>query len=180
MSTPARFSDGQYKNWLKCSLSLNIMKKALHDYTDNEVKKLHCDITQKVSSIPCASSTGNHCGSCSSKNIRLTGNPRKWFITCKNNICDKWLQQILAVHDNPHNLSINWTNADISKWPIDRYQVAKIFMPKGQDKTVKMPDDLDAPAILSLFKYCNWFRKDLPNTQIISDVSNGQLYIVFE
>ncbi|KAL3857955.1 hypothetical protein ACJMK2_012579 [Sinanodonta woodiana] len=43
-------------------------------------------------------------------------------------------------------------------------------MPKGQDKTVKMPDDLDAPAILSLLKYCIWFRKDLPNTQILSDL----------
>ncbi|KAL3857961.1 hypothetical protein ACJMK2_012585 [Sinanodonta woodiana] len=170
MSTPARFSDGQYKNWLKCSLSLIIMKEGLHGYTDNEVKQLHGNITQKVSSISFASSTSNQCGSCSSKNIRLTGSPRKWSISCNNNICDKWLQHILAVHDNPRNPSINWKNADISQWPVDCYQVAKIFMPKGQDKTVKMPNDLDAPAILSLFKYCNWFRKDLPNTQIMSDL----------
>ncbi|KAK3587580.1 hypothetical protein CHS0354_032780 [Potamilus streckersoni] len=43
-------------------------------------------------------------------------------------------------------------------------------MPKGQDKTAKMPDDLDAPAILSLLKYCSWFTKDLPNAQILSDL----------
>ncbi|KAL3857952.1 hypothetical protein ACJMK2_012577 [Sinanodonta woodiana] len=170
MSTPTRFSDGQYKNWLKCSQSLIIMKEALHDYTDNEVRKLHGDITQKVSSIPCASSTSNQCSLCSSKDIRMTGNPRKWSINCKNNICDKWLQQILAVHEIPHYNKINWKNADIRLWPVDCYQVAKIFMPKGQDKTVKMPDDLDAPAILSLFKYCKCFRKDLPNQQILSDL----------
>ncbi|KAL3872363.1 hypothetical protein ACJMK2_040304 [Sinanodonta woodiana] len=82
------------------------MKEAPHD-KHNEVRKLHGDITQKVSSIPRASSTGKQCGSCSSK-IRLTGNPRKWFISCKNNICDKWLHQILAVHDNPRNPSIKW------------------------------------------------------------------------
>ncbi|KAL3857953.1 hypothetical protein ACJMK2_012578 [Sinanodonta woodiana] len=170
MSIPTRFSDGQYKNWLKCSLSLIMMKETLHEYTHNAVKQLHGNMTQNISSISFASSTSNQCGSCSSKNIRLTENPRKWSISCNNNICDKWLQRILAFHEEPHNRNINWKNADISQWPVDCYQVAKIFMPKGQDKTVKMPDDLDAPAILSLFKYCNWFRKDLPNTQIMSDL----------
>ncbi|KAL3857951.1 hypothetical protein ACJMK2_012576 [Sinanodonta woodiana] len=170
MSTPARFSDGQYKNWLKCSLSLINMKEALHGYTDNEVKNLHGDITRNVSSLPCASSTSNQCGSCSSNNIIWKGG--NWSIKnrCKNNICDIWLQEILVFHENPCMKSINWTNADIRQWPIGCYQVAKIFMPKGQQNTQKMPNDLDAPAVLSLFAYCKWFRKDLPNRQIMLDL----------
>ncbi|KAK3599114.1 hypothetical protein CHS0354_016372 [Potamilus streckersoni] len=171
MSTPARFSDGQYKNWLKCSHSLIIMKEALHDYIDNEVNKLHGDIQLKVSSISCGSPTVTQCGCCSWKNIKITGGKHgNWYINCKNSICDKWLPHILAIHVDPQNPTINWKNADISKWPIDGYQVAKIYMPKGQDKTTKMPEELDSPAILSLMKYCNWFRKDLPNTQILFDL----------
>ncbi|KAK3588016.1 hypothetical protein CHS0354_014546 [Potamilus streckersoni] len=170
MSTPQRFQDKEYRNWVKCSLALNVMKEGLHGYVDTGVKKLHVDIEQKVTSAIGGPFVGKTCGICTWKNIKKArSNPITWNINCSSSVCDKWLSQILAVHYEP-NIHINWKNADMSCWPTDPYEIAKVYMPKGQDRTRNHPQELDAPAVLSLLKYCTWFRTSIPNVQLLSDL----------
>ncbi|KAK3588341.1 hypothetical protein CHS0354_040100 [Potamilus streckersoni] len=172
MCTPCRFDDKEYTNWIKCSRALTIFKDGLHDFIKTEVTSFHAHIQQTIVNIPCGSSAGSHCGFCTWRSIKLTeGQHGIWYINCKNKICDKWLSQILLKHNDPQNRNINWKNADISKWPTDGYEVAKVYMPKGQDKAKKLPDDFDAPAILSLLKFCAWFTQKIQTTSILSDQS---------
>ncbi|KAL3856910.1 hypothetical protein ACJMK2_011616 [Sinanodonta woodiana] len=171
MSTPQRFKDLEYRNWVKCSLSLIVMKEGLHDYVDTEVKKLHLHIKTNLSSTPGGPSFGTLCGSCTWKDVRRNrGYHNTSNIICRNRVCDRWLSQILAFHNEPNNPNINWKNADISQWPTNPYEIAKVYMPKGQDRTHNLPQELDAAAILSLLKYCKWFGKNIPNIQLLSDL----------
>ncbi|KAL3862387.1 hypothetical protein ACJMK2_008356 [Sinanodonta woodiana] len=168
MSTPCRFDDNDYKNWLKCSVALIHFKEGLHEYIDKEVNNLHADIHNTISAKLVGTSVQNQCYTCTWQDIKW--NKGTWRINCQSQICDKWLSEILAKHTNPQNRNINWKNADITRWPADPYEVAKVYMPKGLDRTKNHPQDFDAPAVLSLLKYCVWFSQMIPNYNIVTDL----------
>ncbi|KAK3611716.1 hypothetical protein CHS0354_034386 [Potamilus streckersoni] len=171
MSVQKRFKKKKYRNWVKCSLALVLMKEGLHDYVHTGVKELHKEIEQKVTSANGGPSIGQTCGLCTWQNVCKRWNPFKWYIICRNSVCDKWLSQILAVHYKPDHHGINWKNANISSWPTEPYEIAKVYMPKGQDIIKNnLPKELDAQAVLSLLQYCTLFRTKIPNVKLLSDL----------
>ncbi|KAL3890547.1 hypothetical protein ACJMK2_002829, partial [Sinanodonta woodiana] len=174
MGLPNRFSDGEYRNWVKCGVSLMILKEGLHEYIDKGVKKLHENIKRKVSGNFGGSGVLISCRTCSSREIKrnsaLSPNHSGWNINCPKNICNVWLKEILAFHNEPESRTINWSNSDITMWSADPYEIAKIFMPKGQDKKRNLPEELDVSAILSVLKHCSFFKSSISHFQILTDL----------
>ncbi|KAK3591961.1 hypothetical protein CHS0354_031468 [Potamilus streckersoni] len=154
MSVPLRFVDPEYVNWLRCASSLVILKESLHDYTQDGVNRLHVTVKHSVTT---RLGSQYQCSDCSCREIHQHKSKLDWYIKCKKSICNVWLSEILNRHNEPQCKTINWRNADITKWSIDPWEIAKIYMTKGQWNNVNLPQELDSPAILSLLKYCKEF-----------------------
>ncbi|KAK3591977.1 hypothetical protein CHS0354_031485 [Potamilus streckersoni] len=150
-----RFADKEYVNWLRCASSFVVLKEGLHDYTQDGVKRLHDNVKHSVTSKLV---TQYECSDCSWKKIHQHKKPKlDWYIKCNNRICNVWLSEILNRHNEPQCKTINWCNADITKWSTEPWEIAKIYMTKGQSNKVNLPQELDSPALLSLLKYCKEF-----------------------
>lgn len=73
-------------------------------------------------------------------------------------MCAEWKREILKHHTN-RNGDVHWGNCRPGRWPVDAWEVAKAFMPRGlADKTG--PEECDAVALLSLINSCDHFVVD--------------------
>lgn len=73
-------------------------------------------------------------------------------------MCTEWKREILRHHVN-RNGDVHWGNCQPGLWPVDAWEVAKAFMPRGlADK--RGPEECDAVALLSLINSCDHFRVD--------------------
>ncbi|KAL3831900.1 hypothetical protein ACJMK2_023594 [Sinanodonta woodiana] len=161
----ARISDPQYNNWLKCFWALDCLTESLHNYTSPRVRRLFNNVEQNVKIVL---GSRYQCNACSCNGIRQRNCTGDWSINCINCICNVWLQEILSQHDDPKSKTINWGNADITKWSTEPWEIAKIYMTNGQRNKTDLPKELDCAALLSLIKYCKEFRP--VNVQLVSDV----------
>uniref|UniRef100_A0A2R9CMB2 Chromosome X open reading frame 38 n=1 Tax=Pan paniscus TaxID=9597 RepID=A0A2R9CMB2_PANPA len=73
-------------------------------------------------------------------------------------VCAEWKREILRHHVN-RNGDVHWGNCRPGRWPVDAWEVAKAFMPRGlADK--RGPEECDAVALLSLINSCDHFVVD--------------------
>ncbi|KAM4044518.1 uncharacterized protein CXorf38 homolog isoform 2-T2 [Anomaloglossus baeobatrachus] len=71
-------------------------------------------------------------------------------------VCAQWKKIILAHHNN-RNGEIHWGNSDPSLWSTNYWEVAKVYMPRGQTNLTG-PQECDAAALLNLINNCDHFR----------------------
>ncbi|KAG8589810.1 hypothetical protein GDO81_006532 [Engystomops pustulosus] len=81
-------------------------------------------------------------------------------------VCAQWKELILSHHNN-RNGEIYWGNSDPSMWPTHYWEVAKVYMPRGQTQ-YKRPKQSDATALLNLLNNCNYFN--IQNTSRVREV----------
>lgn len=133
----------EYKNWMKAGICLEILKSALQGYIETEMKTFHRQIIAEISPsarhIP-----GYQC--------RIQG--KQFQPTCP--VCIEWMDHILHHHRN-RNGEIHWGNCNPLRWPIDYWEVAKVFLPRGKTKS-EGPHDCDAAALLNLINFCDHFQ----------------------
>lgn len=144
----ARLNCAEYKNWVKAGHCLLLLRSCLQGYVGREVIAFHQDLLAAVrglgSRAACYSVSG-----CSPR-------ARQFQPQCQ--VCAEWKREILKHHTN-RNGDVHWGNCRPGRWPVDAWEVAKAFMPRGQaDKAG--PEECDAVALLNLINSCDHFRVD--------------------
>uniref|UniRef100_A0A8C2E0P0 Si:ch211-91p5.3 n=1 Tax=Cyprinus carpio TaxID=7962 RepID=A0A8C2E0P0_CYPCA len=147
----SRFSDENYKNWLKTTESLYILRSRIQDFIEKETETYHNSLRNKPHL------NGQTC----TRSCKLTNKP-----VCQS--CEYWKNEIIANHNGKGN-SIHWDNCRPNLWPTDKWEVAKAHMPRGHNKHCKF-DQFDIAAILNLMYSCKHF-KNIPGKSVVDVIS---------
>ena len=164
MATPLGYTAGvigqlnnpEYLNWLKATRALHITMEAMRTFCQVRMYGLHQLLLFNHGATHCS-------GSCSSTNIRHNRNTNNYVISCPNNVCSRWLADIVAERATP-TTRLTFGNCDISQWPGQLWQIAKVFMDRQNPSSVN-PNDTDASGILQLLVNCKYFTPFLDNTK---------------
>uniref|UniRef100_A0A8C1VG48 Si:ch211-91p5.3 n=1 Tax=Cyprinus carpio TaxID=7962 RepID=A0A8C1VG48_CYPCA len=135
----SRFSDENYKNWLKTTESLYILRSRIQGFIEKETETYHNSLRNKpqLNRQTCALK-------CERVNKHL----------CR--LCERWKKEIIANHNGNDN-RMYWDNCQPHLWPTDKWEVAKAHMPRGQTKHRKF-DQFDIAAILNFMNFCKHFK----------------------
>ncbi|XP_052399511.1 uncharacterized protein LOC127946790 isoform X3 [Carassius gibelio] len=147
----SRFSDENYKNWLKTTESLYILRNRIQDFIEKETETYHNSLRNKphLHSLTCT------------KDCKLANKP-----VCQS--CEHWKKEIIANHNGNGN-SIHWENCQPRLWPTDKWEVAKAHMPRGH-KPHRNFDQFDIAAILNLMSSCKHF-KNIPGKSVVEVIT---------
>ncbi|KAM6151139.1 uncharacterized protein CXorf38 homolog [Rhynchocyon petersi] len=143
-----RLNCAEYKNWVKAGYCLLLLRGCLQGFVAREVLAFHRGLLAAAPSLgPRASCRGGS---------RCSPRARQFQPQCE--VCAQWKREILNHHIN-RNGDVHWGNCRPGRWPVDAWEVAKAFMPRGlADK--RGPEECDAAALLSLINSCDHFRVD--------------------
>ena len=144
-----RFADKEYVNWVKCSQALVCVAEGLAPFCKDVIEKFHHTLKENLGEKTCTAG-------CSAKKIYRRNNG--WSISCPSDICNKWLDDIAK---EIGTLQCAWRNSDVSKWPIEYWQIGKVFMGHGQDSSNVDPHKTDAMGLLQLMINCKKFQSCL-------------------
>ncbi|XP_026058613.1 uncharacterized protein LOC113043438 [Carassius auratus] len=141
-----RFSDENYKNWLKTTESLYILRSRIRGFIEKETETYHNSLRNKPQ-------------------LNRQTCPRKCDRANKHlcRLCEYWKKEISANHNGNDN-RMYWDNCQPHLWPTDKWEVAKAHMPRGQTKHRKF-DQFDISALLNLINFCKHF-KNIPGQRV--------------
>lgn len=144
----ARLNCAEYKNWVKAGHCLLLLRSCLQGFVGREMLAFHHGL---LASAPGLSPRAT----CRSGSL-CSPHARQFHPQCQ--VCAEWKREILKHHTN-RNGDVYWGNCRPGRWPVDAWEVAKAFMPRGlADKTG--PEECDAAALLSLINSCDHFVVD--------------------
>ncbi|XP_070317911.1 uncharacterized protein CXorf38 homolog isoform X1 [Odocoileus virginianus] len=143
-----RLNCAEYKNWVKAGHCLLLLRGCLQGFVGREVLAFHSRLLAAAPGLgPRAACSGGW---------RCSPRARQFQPQCQ--VCAEWKREILKHHTN-RNGDVHWGNCRPALWPVDAWEVAKAFMPRGQaDKTG--PEECDAVALLNLINSCDHFVVD--------------------
>ncbi|XP_051546388.1 uncharacterized protein si:ch211-91p5.3 [Myxocyprinus asiaticus] len=151
MTTSKRFNDENYKNWLKTAESLAILRSRIQDFVEKETETYHRSLRNKPAlSLRC---TNN----CEYKNNKSR--------LC--DVCNNWKDEIEANHKAKKTIHLE--NCRPHLWSIEKWEVAKAYMSRGQKQHCKFAQ-FDVSAILNFMNFCKHFN-DIPR-RFLSSVIN--------
>ena len=180
-SAKHRFQDKQYLNWIKLGQALILVADGLWPFCDRVIREFHDSLKETLGDKLCTakchandiidrtsdgatfnvkwnaeeSNEGIAEGNTDDHEEHDTGNKaRRRYIDCPDDICNKWLDGIYAgLCGDPYY----WKNTNVNMWPKQPWQLAKIFMGKGQQPKTYDPAKTDALGLLQLIKNCKLF-----------------------
>ncbi|XP_068390188.1 uncharacterized protein CXorf38 homolog [Eschrichtius robustus] len=144
----ARLNCVEYKNWVKAGYCLLLLRGCLQGFVGREVLAFHRSLLAAAPGLGprAACRSGSRCS------------PRARQFQPQCQVCAEWKREILK-HHTSRNGDVHWGNCRPVRWPVDAWEVAKAFMPRGlADKT--RPEECDAVALLSLINSCDHFEVD--------------------
>ncbi|XP_068121709.1 uncharacterized protein CXorf38 homolog [Hyperolius riggenbachi] len=133
-----------YKNWMKAGYCLHMLQSRLQGYIDAEMRTFHRQLVSKIS--PAARQRYKSC------RCRVRG--KQFHPECP--VCREWTELILDHHKN-RNGDIHWGNCNPSLWPVNYWEVAKVYLPRGHTNS-SGPQKCDAAALLNLINSCDHFK----------------------
>ena len=160
-----RFKDKHYINWLKVGQALDCLAEGVLPFCKDVVETLHKQLLSDLGPIG-----QQKCSvGCKAGDIVFLKKPghsgeKGWTIHCRDNICDKWLAKIVPLLATKQ---LAWGNSTISEWPVQYWQVAKIFMGSGKDATDADPANTDALGLVQLMINCKEFHSKLDTQNAI-------------
>ncbi|CAL8322518.1 unnamed protein product [Arctogadus glacialis] len=158
-----RFEDQGYKTWIRTTMILECLKTRMGRFLENETEVFHNALNGKIKlkEKTCIGPT-----KCDYKKVP-TGKtaPNK---LCR--LCDAWKGEILSEHKNPNPSMVYWNNTTPYLWPSHKWEVAKVYMPRGNMKH-KSVDDFDISAYLTLMTFCRHFQKFV-KVNMLTQVTN--------
>ncbi|XP_056308369.1 uncharacterized protein CXorf38 homolog isoform X1 [Danio aesculapii] len=148
----SRFSDENYKNWLKITESLHILRDSMQDFIEKETETYHKALQNKLQL------SGQHCEQ-----------------TCKNNkplcqLCEYWKNEIVTNH-NEGGKNVHWENCRPHLWATNKWEVAKAYMPRGHKQHCEFAQ-FDISAILNFLSVCKHFKPFLSKGENVKKVIN--------
>ena len=169
-SVPDRFKDKYYLNWIKLGQALVCVGEGLTAYCTQVVEKVHGSLKEKIGQETCTAGCtsekitkqGSGEGKLDAKNTPSddtpethgTGEKNRWSIDCSCNICNRWLDGIIAEMGEQR---FRWKNTDVRKWPTQPWQLAKIYMGPGRPPSNYAPAKTGVVSLLELIINCNAF-----------------------
>ena len=175
MSTlQSRLQDPDYINWVKAGLCLIHTKSGLEEFAEAASQSLHQSILNYI--IPTfASAAKPICG----VNIWR----QKLIPICSDPYCQNFINEVINIGFDPkHHFTVNhWNlgNCDTGLWHSHHWQVAKLFMNKGQDRKHVQPSETDMSGIINFLSHCKIPRKTVTNIGLFDKVSTCMLPIIF-
>ena len=156
-----RLQDPGYKAWIKTGLCLLFAKEGLDDFAEKCSHTFHQAVLNKLKSS----------GNPSVDNVCSHAQIRRGKVKCCKNC-----QGFVDVIDQQNNQCFkfkqhNWDNSDIKLWPNDPWEMAKVFMNKGQTATQRRPVDTDLSGILNFIDHCVVGNKGIANINNLREVS---------
>ena len=162
-SLKVRLQDPDYINWVKAGLCLVHTKSGLEDFADAASRSLHQRILNNI--IPTfASATQPVCGAIIRRQTLIT--------TCAHPYCQSFVTEIInngldpSFTVRPDNLS----NCNISLWHTDHWELAKLFMNRGQLPTQVRASQTDMSGILNFISHCKVPRLKIVNILLVDKV----------
>ena len=172
MANQAQLNDPLYKNWIKAGFGLRYGKEILHSFLFNSLSNFrsvtlsgnsaqHCNKCTLLNIIPCPTNgicSRDNKGRCKQHNdldISKTFNP------CPSNVCDK-LQQAIAQEHIPGK-GPRWIGSDPQQWCSNVWEIAKCFMPAGNESKHDY-SEFDFSGIITMLMNAEFIQRDLPQT----------------
>uniref|UniRef100_A0AAY4AR45 Uncharacterized protein n=1 Tax=Denticeps clupeoides TaxID=299321 RepID=A0AAY4AR45_9TELE len=159
MEAGNRFADGDYRNWLKANEVLQILRRRLRVFLENETETYHLSLRGELSGTLNGAACQDKCDG------KAWGKaPKRVPDSCP--VCCRWAKAILANHKTK---TVHWRNCQPCLWPQLKWEVAKAFMPGGHEGHGKF-EDFDIAALLNLMSNCTYFKKFVrpePITKVI-------------
>ncbi|XP_056149032.1 uncharacterized protein LOC130123766 isoform X2 [Lampris incognitus] len=144
-----RFQDDGYKNWIKTTLALAHLKTRLGSFLENETETFHRALRDKIQLKGQECSNNCNFGKWAPRRNQIPP------LQCK--VCAPWRDEIWANHTSKGAL-VYWNNCTPKLWPKEKWEVAKVYMPKGK-KTQRLGKDFDISAFLNLMSFCKHFEQ---------------------
>ena len=173
-SLQTRLKDPDYINWVKAGLCLIHTKSGLEEFAEASSQLLHRSILNSI--IPTfASAAKPICG----VNIAR----QKLIATCLDQYCQNFIKEVINIGFDPnHTFTVNHGNlgsCDIGQWHSHHWQVAKLFMNRGQDPSHVHPRETDMSGIINFLFHCKIPRNAVTNIGLIDKVSTRLWPIMF-
>src|SRR6218665_2454570 len=147
-----RWQSEDYKNYLKVIEALLYLRDGLGPFSELVISDFQSEILTKhnISPKECTRAT------CKGKHVK-----NGMLQTECSDICSVLLKEILNAHISPKS-QIYWENSEIRKWSVDAWEIAKVYMGRGQKKDNNAPQKSDSAAIIQLLAKCKRFGKYTP------------------
>ena len=165
-----RLQDPEYVNWVKASLCLSLAKGGLLTFADIKSKELLQDVRKNIFTRANIPVTGN--GMCQNCNIKLVRN--RWQASCNHGFCNGFLRAVIQAGIDPtFNFKLkkeNLSNSNPLDWHNTPWELAKLFMNRGQTPLQTGPAQTDIIGIINFLAHCKICRMDIQNQQNIEKV----------
>lgn len=151
-----RWQSENYKNYLKVIEALLYLRDGLGPFSKHIISEFQSEMltNHNIGRKECKRNT------CTAKNVK------KGKLQCSD-ICSKLLVDILNAHKScksPQN--VYWDNSEIRKWPVDAWEIAKVYMGRGQKGDNNGPQKSDSAAILQLLTNCRRYWIYAPSGEV--------------
>ncbi|XP_038658046.1 uncharacterized protein CXorf38-like isoform X1 [Scyliorhinus canicula] len=137
-----RLNDEGYKNWIKAGFCLQKIRDCLLRFVNTEMEKFH-QFLLRTNSVLQRESCKYFCRPAGTNFQRACS------------LCEEWKRELLNHHTNQNNV-IYWGNCSPPLWPKYAWEVAKVYMPRGQANR-QGPEKCDVAALLNLINSCDQF-----------------------
>ncbi|KAI0227791.1 hypothetical protein LSAT2_021718 [Lamellibrachia satsuma] len=151
-------NDPDYINWYKANRALHCTIDVLRNVCFAEIQNYHYSLLLKHGPGTCSKP-------CSHSDIITHGKWGSWSIPCPNNVCSKWLSDIVRGRSTK-STRLNWQNSEFSQWQTTPWQLAKVFMDHGQDRSCVAPADTDAAGIMQMLINFKSFGNTMDTTKV--------------
>ena len=164
-----RLQNPDYKAWIKTSICLGFTKVGLEVFAAENSKTFHKNVLDQ---------------------LRIKGNPnssqvcsqatvRSGRATCCSN-CQDFIDEI----DRQNMKSFrfrqeNWDNSNMQLWPNYPWEMAKVFMNRGQKPIQRSPGDTDLSGILNFLDHCIVAKNKITHNGNISKVCKKKVSLSF-
>jgi len=139
------FTQPDYYNFLKLGKAIKVTATGLTDLAVKVMTTFHSTLQGHHGSAVCPRPGRK----------RISKNRGCWTINCPCGVCDPWMNSIANEFATSQ---FCWDNADADLWPVDAWQVAKVYMSGGKATSCNTPQDTDPAGILQLMINCVKFQ----------------------
>ena len=142
-----------YINWLKAARALHCTVEVLRPFCETTMNTFHQSLVRLHGSTRCS-------GPCTSANIVFDPVRHNWSVACPSNVCSQWLSSIVTERAWP-GVRLTFEKSNIEEWPVEAWQIAKVYMAQGQDPATTSSSHTDASGLLQLITNCRQFKASL-------------------
>ena len=158
------FNKPKYYNFLKLGRAVKCTAEGLAGLVDDVVNGFRSSLVNQHTDAVCI----RH----GMEKVIKQKNGR-WQIDCGCGVCEPWMRSIAAESTTS---KICWQNTNVDDWPVDPWQLAKVYMSPGKKDSCNSLQDTDPAGILQVMINCALFGQ-LLDVQKVKAVSSYHFHL---